>query len=88
MKNQNEIKMHDVPNTPFTIVEQNFECKIVIGNDLASVKKFKNTKDAKRYIYSKPWELIGVLAVKILKSQYEYAQNEIQKEESNTQNNN
>lgn len=61
-----------VEDTPFNlIIEEKSDEKqiqIVLGNQIASPKKFKNTDEAKKYIYSKPYQLmyvmIGVLCEK------------------------
>lgn len=54
--------------TPFSIIENDkkTEYKIVLGNSLASKKTFKNENDAKKYINSKPYELIGALAIVLI----------------------
>lgn len=63
-----------VEDTPFNlIVEERKEEKrvqIVLGNQIASPKHFENTDEARKYIYSKPYQLmyvmIGVLTEKFM----------------------
>lgn len=54
--------------TPFSIIENDnkTEYRIVIGNSLASEKTFESENAAKKYINSKPYELIGSLAVVLI----------------------
>ena len=48
---------------PFGIgTNEKYEYIIKLGNQLASTKTFKSPEEAREYIDSKPWELIGILA--------------------------
>ena len=47
-----------VEDSPFTLVKIGEKWEIVLGNYKVSTAKFDETKDAIKYIKSKPWELI------------------------------
>lgn len=48
---------------PFGIgTNEKYEYIIKLGNQLASNKTFKSPEEARAYIDTKPWELIGILA--------------------------
>lgn len=49
-----------IKDTPFSIIEKDNECFIVCGK-IKAEKKFKNYEEAKKYIKTKPWELIALL---------------------------
>lgn len=58
IKNEQRIH-HDIENTPFIVTEnENKEFQIIMGNQIASDKKFKTLQTAKEYIRNKPWELL------------------------------
>ena len=62
-KNQQLIKVTPVEETPFAYLEdEKHGNRIIIGNQIASEKTFKNFEEAKNYINEKPWELFTVLA--------------------------
>lgn len=49
---------------PFGIgTNEKYEYVIKLGNQLASEKTFKSPEEARAYIDTKPWELIGILAM-------------------------
>lgn len=49
---------------PFGIgTNEKYEYVIKLGNQLASGKTFKSPEEARAYIDTKPWELIGILAM-------------------------
>ena len=49
---------------PFGIgTNEKYEYIIKLGNQLASGKTFKSPEEARAYIDTKPWELIGILAM-------------------------
>lgn len=59
VKEKATFKVHEVNNTPFTVVEMESKFQIAIGNQLVSIAKFDTLKEAKNYITRKPWELLG-----------------------------
>jgi hypothetical protein len=49
---------------PFSIgTNENNETVIKLGGQLASKKTFNNVKEAKKYIESKPWDLLAILSI-------------------------
>lgn len=49
---------------PFSIgTNENNETVIRLGGQLASKRKFKNVEEAKKYIESKPWDLLAILSI-------------------------
>lgn len=49
---------------PFSIgTNENNETVIRLGGHLASKKTFDNVEEAKKYIESKPWDLLAVLSI-------------------------
>lgn len=42
----------------FTIVEENDQFRIAVGNKIVDQKVFKTLKDAQKYIDEKPWKLM------------------------------
>lgn len=49
---------------PFSIgTNENNETVIRLGGQLASKRTFNNVEEAKKYIKSKPWELIAILSI-------------------------
>lgn len=49
---------------PFSIgTNENNETVIRLGGQLASKKKFDNVEEAKKYIESKPWDLLAILSI-------------------------
>lgn len=49
---------------PFSIgTNENNETVIRLGGQLASKKTFDNVEEAKKYIESKPWDLIAILSI-------------------------
>lgn len=49
---------------PFSIgTNENNETVIKLGGQLASKKTFDNVEEAKKYIESKPWELLAILSI-------------------------
>lgn len=48
----------EVYSVIFTLLTVNKETKIAIGNKIISKLTFESTKEAKKYIDSKPWELL------------------------------
>lgn len=68
-KNQNssssfELEYEPVKNTIWTLIKQEPKGKweIAIGNSIASPKKFKTKWAARKFIKTKPWELLFILA--------------------------
>lgn len=50
--------------SPFSIgTNENNETVIRLGGQLASKKKFDNVEEAKKYIESKPWDLLAILSI-------------------------
>ena len=64
------IKYEEVKGTPFTLIEEENEVLITIGNQVCDPNVFKNKTEAKKYINKKSWLLIAttamILAEKIL----------------------
>lgn len=58
MKENELLKIHEIENTPFCVVEEKKGVKVVMGNNLMTAKIFKNVDEATKYIHTKPWELI------------------------------
>lgn len=56
--NDNVTAYVTVENSPFTLVKIAEKWEIVLGNYKVSAASFDDTKDAIKYIKSKPWELI------------------------------
>ena len=56
--NDNVTAYVTVEDSPFTLVKIAEKWEIVLGNYKVSAAKFDETKDAIKYIKSKPWELI------------------------------
>lgn len=56
------VKMVKIENSPFTAIKQDEDDKwiIVMGENLASSKRFDELIDAEMYVESKPWELIMI----------------------------
>lgn len=49
---------------PFSIgTNEDNETVIRLGGQLASKKTFKNVEEAKKYIESKPWDLLAILSI-------------------------
>lgn len=49
---------------PFSIgTNENNETVIRLGGQLASKKTFDNVEEAKKYIESKPWDLLAILSI-------------------------
>lgn len=49
---------------PFSIgTNENNEIIIRLGGQLASKRTFDNVEEAKRYIESKPWDLLAILCI-------------------------
>lgn len=49
---------------PFSIgTNENNETVIRLGGQLASKKTFDNVEEAKKYIKSKPWDLLAILSI-------------------------
>lgn len=65
-----EIEYEPVNGTIFTLIKQEPKGKweIVVGNKIASGKKFKTKRKARKYINKKPWELIFITAFKAAKA--------------------
>ena len=62
------IKLKKIENTPFSSVKnEKGEVCIILGNNLVSQKKFKTHKEAKEYVLTKPYEIIGALVYIIVK---------------------
>lgn len=51
-------RYEEIDTTPFTAIKIKNEWAVVMGNELASSKRFDKLDDLKKYINSKPWELI------------------------------
>lgn len=66
---KDEIKAHEVKDTPFTIVEHTDEkgttCHIAVGNQFVSNQQFETVEQAKKYIAKKPYELIFATCIVI-----------------------
>ena len=56
--NENVTAYVTVEDSPFTLVKITDKWQIVLGNYKVSAAQFDETKDAIKYIKSKPWELI------------------------------
>lgn len=80
---KDEIKAHEVKDTPFTIVEHTDEkgtkCHIAVGNQFVSNKKFETVEQAKKYIAKKPYELIFATCIVIFNKLNE--RNQVTKED-------
>jgi hypothetical protein len=49
---------------PFSIgTNENNETVIRLGGQLASKRTFDNVEEAKKYIESKPWDLLAILSI-------------------------
>lgn len=56
--------MKQVGENPFSIgTNENNETVIRLGGQLASKKTFDNVEEAKKYIESKPWDLLAILSI-------------------------
>ena len=65
---------------PFSIgTNENNETVIRLGGQLASKKTFNNIEEAKKYIDSKPWELLAILSIAMAETTFR-AINESKKE--------
>ena len=54
-----DISMYvEIDGTPFTGINIQNKWILVMGNDVASGKKFDTIEEARKYVESKPWELI------------------------------
>lgn len=66
---------HEIKHTPFTVVEhQNETAKeflIVCGNQVVCETKFQTLEAAKRYIRTKPYELIFATTIYLIKKMEE-----------------
>lgn len=66
---KDEIKTHEVKDTPFTIVEHTDEkgttCHIAVGNQFVSNEQFETVEQANKYIAKKPYELIFATCIVI-----------------------
>lgn len=58
--NSKYFEVHEVNDTPFTIIETDKGCVIVVGNQQVCLTIFEDVAKAKKYINKKPWELILV----------------------------
>lgn len=56
----NMSKYEILDNAPFVLVEGTDGWFIVMGEHIVSEKRFKSKEQAKKYVDSKPWELIFV----------------------------
>lgn len=61
-KNEELLKITEVDNTPFTLIETNGRVNIVMKNQIVEENTFDSVEDAKKYIESKPWKLILIAA--------------------------
>ena len=70
---------------PFSIgTNKNNETVIRLGGQLASKKTFENVEEAKKYIESKPWDLLAILSIAMAETTFRAiheAENESKKEE-------
>lgn len=55
----------NVQDAPFTLICQDGIYKIACANHIVSRKEFENEESARKYIKSRPWELIVNLQVVI-----------------------
>lgn len=56
---------------PFSIgTNENNETVIKLGGQLASKRTFDNIEDAKKYIESKPWDLLAILSIAMAETTY------------------
>lgn len=56
---------------PFSIgTNENNETVIRLGGQLASKKTFDNIEEAKKYIESKPWDLLAILSIAMAESTF------------------
>ncbi len=62
---ETKVKIRPCKNTPFSIAKKDNKIYILIGNNVMSSKTFKSFKEAERYIYLKPYEIITNLVVLI-----------------------
>lgn len=62
-------KFHIVEETPFVAVEREGEWALVIGNQIASEKRFKTPEEAEAYALEKPWDLIWMTAIWVINNQ-------------------
>ncbi len=52
------IQKQQVKQTPFTLIKTNEKVKITAGTNIVSAKEFDTFEQARKYIYSKPYELL------------------------------
>ena len=57
---ENMSKYEILENAPFVLVEGADGWFVVMGEHIVSEKRFKTKNEAKRFVDSKPWELIVV----------------------------
>ena len=56
---------------PFSIgTNENNETEIRLGGQLASKRTFNNVEEAKKYIESKPWDLLAILSIAMAETTY------------------
>lgn len=56
--------MNQEEESPFSIgTNKNNETVIRLGGQLASKRTFDNVEEAKKYIKSKPWDLLAILSI-------------------------
>ena len=61
--------MNQESENPFGIrTNEKYEYVITLGDQLASKKTFKDMNEAEKYIESKPWGLIVMLAIGVVHS--------------------
>lgn len=57
-KSEDVMVFETIEDTPFTAVYIKNDWVIVMGNEIASERRFEKIDELKEYIDSKPWELI------------------------------
>lgn len=65
-------KYEIIENTPFAIVKQEEEWRIVIGNMIATLYGFVSKEAAEDYVKEKPWELIWTMTVWVVNNQKKF----------------
>lgn len=58
IEHENVSKYEPIENTPFTAIKVKNKWIIVMGDEIASAKKFNTLIELENYIENKPWELI------------------------------
>jgi hypothetical protein len=65
------ISYEEMPGTPFTIINDGEKYRIAIGNEIVCPTNFETIENAKKYIKSKPWDLLAITSMVMASKIYE-----------------